>query len=166
VVVDGGEKDQALRRRGLAVFSQAADVSAVAERSGRDAGGAGPRHKAVEEAMGLHLTEAPAAVADEDGGGLSQYAQSNARLQEAVLQGLKVLEDTNDAVRIVSGEVGADQTAGDDGGLVGRNTASNKQIVGEALDNGGGEGRHGRVALETRDNHDTGLTIGTGAADE
>ena len=55
--------------------------------------------------MGLHLSQAPLPVGDQDGGRLLHDLQAHARLETALGKGFQVLHDANDAMRVVTDQV-------------------------------------------------------------
>jgi hypothetical protein len=96
--------------------------------------------------MSLHLTEAPLTIAYQDGGGLTEYAQRNARAQQTVSQRFEILGNTYEPMGVVAAQVGVHEAGGDKASLVGRHTRCLEDVAGKAKETVCGKGWHREVS--------------------
>jgi hypothetical protein len=144
VAVDRGDQGQPLGGGRLGVLAQPADVAAPPQCAGGQAALPGLRDEPLQQAVRLDLPQPPAAVGDEHRGRLLLDGEGRTGPEEAVLEGLDVLHDADDAVGVVPAQVGIDQAAGHAVGLGVRHAGGGEEGVGEGKERLGRQGRHGR----------------------
>src|SRR5262249_1591841 len=101
-----------------------------------------------QETMRLDLAEPLVAVDDEDAGGFLDDLERGAGDAPTVAEGVDILEDADEPVRVVAAESGAGEAASDARRLVGGDADGGEKLLGET-----GPGRCGELG------HDRGLQV-------
>ena len=118
-------------------------MPAPPQRPGRDAQRPRFRQQFVEQTVHLHLTQSPVRIGRNERGRLVEYGERHAGLVRARADGVHVLRNAHDAVRIVPAQVRIDETVRDDGGIRGGNPGGFKERARERGERGSGESGHG-----------------------
>jgi hypothetical protein len=131
MIVDRRQEGQSLSNHRLGKFAQPANVTTLVQRTGSQTDLASHWHKAFQQPMGLHLTEAPLTVAYQDRWRGTHDLQRDAHAQLTGLEGLEILRNADEPMGIVTGQVGVHQTACNLVGLILGNTPSPKEFASE-----------------------------------
>jgi hypothetical protein len=99
------------------IFADAADVGRLPQRPAGDSQGAGLGDQPLHQVARQHLSQAPAAVANQRGGGLTHDLQALRGHHAPVADRGNVKRNPHDAVRIVSAQVGPNQALRDNARL-------------------------------------------------
>ena len=128
--VDEEDGDEPLLGGDLGVVADAADVTALADGDDADSGAACFADGEIEGFEADDLAKAPAAFDDGEGVGLVHDGDVLADGDVAGLHPVDVFGDTEDAVRVVAGEVGVDEVLGDDAGFIGFDAGGDEDVMG------------------------------------
>src|SRR5690349_11658956 len=99
----------------------------LAQSSGSDPCNAGLGDEPPHQVAGEDLSQPPVAVADEGSGRFALDLELLSRPDPAIADGGDVERDPHDAVRVVTAQVGPDETAGNHFRFPGTNPAGNEQ---------------------------------------
>ena len=114
------------------------------------------------EAASLNAAKAPVAIGGQERIGFAQDRERRAADDFAFAELVEVLRNAHDAVRVVAAEVGGDERAADQLGIVAADAAGGEEVDREASEGVRGEGGHGGGFRVQGSERMTGRGVGIG----